>query len=116
MQKQESHGSIKRSTSLQEMRMLIRQPALLLTIILILASLIIFILFPLYKITKLSLVDQEGHLTAANLINVFTSLSYRITFFNSLKLALTVAAIATVVAYIFAYALNRTDLPGKKVF
>ena len=104
----------KRSTSLQEMRMLLRQPALTITILLILSSLIIFILFPLYKIAKLSLTDQTGHLTVSNLINVFTSLSYRITFFNSLKLAITVAFIATIVAYIFAYALTRTDLPGKK--
>jgi iron(III) transport system permease protein len=106
----------KRSTSLQEMRMLLRQPALTITILLILSSLIIFILFPLYKIAKLSLTDQTGHLTVSNLINVFTSLSYRITFFNSLKLAITVAFIATIVAYIFAYALTRTDLPGKKFF
>ena len=65
----------RRSTTLQEMRMLIRQPVLSITILLILTSLVIFILFPLYKIAKLSLTDQAGHLTVANLINVFTSLS-----------------------------------------
>lgn len=103
-------------TGRQEFRMLLRQPALLLTIILILASLIIFILFPLYKIAKLSLTESGGSFTFANMVNVFTSPSYRITFFNSLKLALIVAAIATFVAYIFAYSITRTNLPGKKFF
>lgn len=103
-------------TARQEMRMLLRQPILLIVIILILLSLCTFILYPLLKIVDLSVTNEQGQYTLKNLINVFTTRSYRVTFLNSIKLAAIVAAISTFIAYIFAYALTRTDMPGKKFF
>lgn len=103
-------------TGRQELWILLSQPFLLLTIILILASLCIFILYPLLKIVDLSVTDKNGVHTLANLLSVFTSRSYRTTLFNSLRLAVIVSVLSTIIAYIFAYALTRTDLPGKRIF
>lgn len=103
-------------TARQEMKMLLHQPFLLLTIVLILATLAIFVLYPMFRIVGLSLTDAENAFTLGNLSKVFQSASYRTVFFNSIKLALLVGLLSTVVGYIFAFATARTRMPGKKFF
>lgn len=96
--------------------LLVQQPVLAVVIVLIMAVLGIFIIFPLYNVFRLALTDQTGEITVANLITILKDSNYLATFWNSIKLALIVASIATVVGYIFAFALTRTEMKGKRFF
>lgn len=57
---------------------------------------------------------QGGGLTAA--IELVTSANFHWLLGNSLKVSLSVAAIVVPVAYLFAYALQRTLIPGKSIW
>lgn len=97
-------------------RKLLNQPMLLATILLIFVSLVIFILLPLFKIVQLSLSDDKGAFSLAGLSEILHNRSYWQTFLNSLRLGAIVAAIATFVGFIFAFALTRTEMPLKGFF
>jgi len=66
-----------------EIRRLINEPLLLLIIILISFSLILFILFPLFKVIQLSL-TSEGHLSLDIYNYIFHHQWLTKTFFNSI--------------------------------
>lgn len=89
---------------------------LILTILLVVTSLLVFIVYPLFQIARTSLVDVQGDFSIRGYQrilrggNLFTSLS------NSLKLALIVSTLSTIIAYIFAYTINYVKVPFKKVF
>lgn len=106
----------RKSTWLQEFRVLLRQPFLSASIAAILILLAIFVLFPMFKILKLSFTGADGKFTFSYFLNVFLEAGNRKTFFNSLKLAAVVSVLATIVGYIFAYAINRTELKLKSFF
>ena len=98
-----------------EIRRLINEPLLLLIIILISFSLILFILFPLFKVIQLSL-TSEGHLSLDIYSYIFHHQWLTKTFFNSILLGVIVASLATLIGFIFAFALNRTDISFKPFF
>jgi len=98
-----------------EIRRLINEPLLLLIIILISFSLILFILFPLFKVIQLSLAS-EGHLSLDIYNYIFHHQWLTKTFFNSILLGVIVASLATLIGFIFAFALNRTDISFKPFF
>jgi len=98
-----------------EVRRLINEPFLLLIIILISFSLILFILFPLFKVIRLSL-TSEGHLSLGIYNYIFHHQWLTKTFFNSILLGVIVASLATLTGFIFAFALNRTDISFKPFF
>ena len=97
-------------------RMLLKQPFLLLTIILIFASLILFVLLPLFNVLRLSFTDDAGAFSLAAFGKIVSNTGYQRTFLNSMKLGVIVALIATLLGYLFAFALTRTEMPGKKFF
>ena len=98
-----------------EIQRLINEPLLLLIIILISFSLILFILFPLFKVIQLSL-TSEGHLSLDIYNYIFHHQWLTKTFFNSILLGVIVASLATLIGFIFAFALNRTDISFKPFF
>ncbi|MCE5256485.1 MAG: iron ABC transporter permease [Spirochaetaceae bacterium] len=106
-------GSSQRKTAALK---LLRQPFLVLAIIFIFALLAIFIIFPLFKIGRLSLTDDKGVFTLEGVKEIFSNRSYWQTFWNSIKLGLIVACISTFVGYIFAYATTRVKMPGGGFF
>jgi len=97
-------------------RMLLNQPVLLLCIVLIFAALFIFILLPLFNVFKLGFSNDAGGFSLDALFKMVSNASYRITFFNSIKLGLLVAVISTFIGYLFAFAMTRTEMPGKRFF
>jgi len=97
-------------------RMLLNQPVLLLCIVLIFAALFIFILLPLFNVFKLGFSNDAGGFSLDALFKMVSNVSYRITFFNSIKLGLLVAVISTFIGYLFAFAMTRTEMPGKRFF
>lgn len=96
--------------------MLLSQPFLLLTIIIIFVLLFIFIMLPMFNIFKLSLVNAEGGFTLEKFFEVIKNKGYRQTFYNSMKLGAIVALIASFIGYVFAFAITRTEMPGKGFF
>lgn len=94
--------------------MLRKEPLLLALIIIILASLTIFVVYPLFKMISFSLVDDNGKFSLSIIAKILQNESYRRIFMNSIKLGVISAVIATIVGYIFAYAITRTEVPCKK--
>ena len=106
----------KTGTAGQELKMILHQPLLLLTIILILAVLAVFVLYPIIRIIGLGFSDENGMASLENLTYVLKSRSYRTIFLNSIRLAFVVALLSTIVGYIFAYSSTRMNVPGKNFF
>ncbi len=97
------------------LRMILREPLLFITILAIFYLLLVFVILPIAQVVvKSVLVDHR--VTLGNYLQVFSK-RYLITpFFNSMLLGFTTACAGTFVGYVFAYAVTRTPLPGKRFF
>lgn len=92
----------------QELKLLLREPPLLIGIIVVFAIFGLFIVYPFAKIMLVPTgADWAQAVTGKEFIEVF-----RNTMFSSL--AATTSAI--ILGFLYAYALNYTDMPGKKFF
>lgn len=92
-----------------------QDPLLLITLIIISVSLFLFIVYPLYKVILLS-VKPRGVFTLDVYRYVFGQWWLRQSFYNSLLLGTLTATASTIVGFLFAFALNRTNMPGKIFF
>lgn len=72
-----------------------------------------FVFYPLLMLIKYSITADGGELSLQTIWAVVKNSSYRIIFSNSIKLGLISACIATIIGYIFAFAITRTELPMK---
>lgn len=81
-----------------------------------LASVTTFVLLPIGTVISKSLTDLAGRLDWSGLWNIISSDTVRVPFRNSLLLALVSALTATSLGFCFAYALVRTEVPGRKMF
>jgi iron(III) transport system permease protein len=99
-----------------DMTMLLRQPLLLATIVLVFLMLLIFVLLPIFNVFKMGTTDADNRVTLSNFISILASSTERETFFNSMKLGLIVAVIATLLGYLFAFAITRTEMKWKRFF
>jgi iron(III) transport system permease protein len=106
-------GSIAREKKRMETKMIMRQPVLFVTILLVIALLLIFVIYPLAKVLIFSFTDESGHASAANLMEILRTSRYLKTTGRTLLLGLVVAIISTIIGYIFAYTTTRTNAPGK---
>lgn len=97
-------------------RTLLRQPMLVVSILVVFILLVTFVLYPMLKIMQLAFTDETHKATFSNLTTIFKSRSYRTTFINSIKLAVVVSVLATIIGYIFAFAVNRTEVPCRRFF
>jgi iron(III) transport system permease protein len=100
---------------LQQLRMLTRDPLLFSLIIIILVSLILFILYPLAKVIIVSVFPQ-GTFTLEILRKVVSSWHLRQAFFNSLMMGVLTAFFGSLIGFVFAFTITRTDIPLKKFF
>ena len=98
-----------------DIRKLVKEPLLLIGILLVNLFLFLFIVFPLFKIFQLSF-EEEGRLS----INVFFDLLSKrynvLPLIHSLTLGVAVSILSTVIGFIFAYAVTRVDIPWKRFF
>ncbi|UCG94197.1 MAG: iron ABC transporter permease [Candidatus Aerophobus sp.] len=98
-----------------EFRRLLNDPALFITIVSISLLLLIFIALPLFKIFQGALYSQ-GQLSL-RYFKEFLQKSYqRESLYHSLIVGALVASIGTIIGFIFAYAVTRTDIPFKRFF
>jgi iron(III) transport system permease protein len=100
----------------KEFSMILRQPVLAFTIFIIMGTLILFVLYPMAGIVRMSFTGEAGQPSLRAMIRVLTSRSYQITFRNSILLALGTSILSTITGYIFAFAITRTEMPGKRFF
>ena len=111
-----SRRKLSAKNSMKDFKMLLHQPLLLLTIIAVFVLLFIFIMLPIFNVFKLSFTNAEGGFTTQKFIEIIQNKGYGQTFLNSMKLGLIVALVSTFIGYVFAFALTRTEMPGKGFF
>ncbi|MFS0862150.1 ABC transporter permease [Fredinandcohnia sp. 179-A 10B2 NHS] len=99
----------------KEMKSLTKEPLLLLLVILIFLSLFIFSIYPIFQVLKATVIGENGFdlsvLSKAATSNVFLHALW-----NSIKLGIIAAIFATIIGFIFAFAVTRTEMKGKKFF
>lgn len=91
-----------------EMKLLLREPPLLISIGVVFLLFAIFIIYPFFKIL---LVPE-----AADWERAFVNPEYLKVFGNTLFSSLLSTTTAIIFGFIFAYAINYTDIPGKRFF
>ncbi len=100
----------------RELRMLLGQPGLLAIIVAILLILLVFCIFPIIKLLFTCMTDSDGNFSLESILYVLQKTNIGLALFNSVKLGIFVGVISTVIGYLFAFAINRTMIPGKKFF
>lgn len=109
-------AKIKRNIKMSNLIIIFKEPVLFLTILSIFAAIFIFVLFPLFKVLVLSFTTNEGAFSLSTFWDIVSKASFRKTFMNSMKLGIITAALASLIGYIFAYAITRTNIPFKGFF
>lgn len=90
--------------------MIVREPAVTITIIVIASALAVFVVYPLYMVLRTSL-TTDGQLSLAIFRSLLSKSYNRRPLANSLKLGLVVSAAGTAAGFIFAYSTTRVDVP-----
>lgn len=98
-----------------DMKKIWRDPMLVVTIIFVILSLAIFIIYPLVAILKESFISNNGFSLSAY-VNTIKSSDFQKTLKNTLVLGATVGALSTVIGFIFAYADSYIKSHFKKLF
>lgn len=98
-----------------DMKKIWRDPMLVVTIIFVILSLAIFIIYPLVAILKESFISNNGFSLSAY-VNTIKSSDFQKTLRNTLVLGATVGALSTVIGFIFAYADSYIKSHFKKLF
>lgn len=91
----------------------------LLRVLLILTTiwLLVGIVFPLWPTVLRSLQDPKGNWVGlANYVQYFTTPALKGSFFNSLYIAVATTLVSVGLAFVYAYAIARTKMPGKRIF
>lgn len=98
-----------------DMKKIWRDPILLLTIIFVILSLAIFIIYPLVAILKVSFINNGSFSLEAYFTTIKNS-EFQKTLKNTLLLGATVGALSTLIGFIFAYADSYIRSHFKKLF
>jgi len=103
------------SEVLANMRIIWKEPFLLVAILAIFYFLLLFVAFPIFQVFRYSLVvDKKFDLS--NYLAVFSARYYYQPFLNSIILGAITGTTGTIMGFVFAYALTRTPLPFKGFF
>lgn len=97
-----------------QLRILARDPVLIALIVVIFASIAVFVVYPLIKVFLASMQDRSGW-TLDNYTSLFDRKLYRNAFFNSLSVGALVGLLGVMIGYLAAFVLTRLDVPGKKL-
>lgn len=101
--------------AISEFRQLRRDPVVLTAVLGVGAAVTIFSLYPLAEAVRLSL-TQGGQFTLDVYRQIFAARILRQAMLNSLLLATLTATAATLVGFLFAFAIYRTEIRGKRLF
>ena len=100
---------------MSELRKILREPVLAATIGVIAVSLFLFVVYPLFKIFLMSVVE-DGRFSLHIYRDLLDKAFERRPIYNSLILGALVGAAGTAVGYLFAFAIARADVPWKGFF
>src|SRR5574341_842742 len=100
---------------MDDLKKILREPVLAATIAVIAASLFLFVIYPLFKVFQMSVVE-DGRLTFHIYGDLLGKSYERRPVWNSLILGALVACAGTAVGYLFAFAIARADVPWKRFF
>ncbi|MCJ7829931.1 MAG: hypothetical protein MUP74_00960, partial [Desulfobacterales bacterium] len=87
----------------------VKDPALVVSVAVIWALLILFIVYPLSKILVLAF-ERGGHFSLANIVEILSTRNQLRAFWNSLLLASLVGLGGTMLGFLFAFTAVRTNL------
>jgi len=90
-------------------RQMLRDPALLTSVLVLWALLALFILFPLLRLLQRTF-TEGGALTLGNLLSILKDVNHRQAFWNSLLLAGLVGCAGTALGFFFAFTAVRANL------
>src|SRR5512138_3655807 len=83
--------------------------------VILMVILTVFLLYPVVDICRLSFI-KDGALTLSNYTDYFSDPRIFRSFYNSMYVSLVTMVVTTVLAFLFAYGLTRTTMPGKGFF
>lgn len=92
-----------RNRELNDMKKIWRDPMLLVTIIFLIVTLSIFIIYPLFAVLKGSFIEKGGFSLSAY-VKVLNDIDFKESFNNTIILGVVVSALSTLIGFIFAYA------------
>ena len=101
---------------LEEMKKIIRDPILLVTIIAVIISLIIFTLWPIYEVLVEGFLAKDGTFTLKYYQDVFRQSENLRVLGNTLLLGIVVSLFSTVIGFLFAYADAFIKIRFKRLF
>lgn len=101
--------------ALGQLRQLLKDPLLLLGILVIFALIAVFIIYPLIRVFLVSLETPDG-VGLGIYQKTFSSWYMRRALYNSLLVGVLAAVVGTAVGFLFAYTMTRTDIPFKPFF
>ncbi|WP_019879700.1 ABC transporter permease [Succinispira mobilis] len=99
-----------------ESKKIFRDKILLFWLSVVIISLVIFIIWPLFEVLKEGFTTFDGALTLQYYNEVFTTTDNLEVLFNTIFLGVFVAIISTAIGFLFAYADAFVDMKGKKIF
>lgn len=100
----------------KEFAMLMRQPGLFLCILAVMLILVVFCIYPVLRLIIATVTDDAGQFDFSAIRRVVESTNFFTSLWNSIKLGLTVAVLATIIGYVFAFAVTHTEMRGKRFF
>lgn len=104
-----------RNRELNDMKKIWRDPMLLVTIIFLIVTLSIFIIYPLFAVLKGSFIEKGGFSLSAY-VKVLNDIDFKESFNNTIILGVVVSALSTLIGFIFAYADAYIRSHFKKMF
>jgi len=101
---------------LDELRMILRDPMLAATIVFVAASLVLFILWPLYEVLQEGFVTEKGTITLQYYREALSKSDNLRTLANTIWLGIFVSTVSTFIGFLFAYADAFLRIRFKSVF
>jgi len=97
------------------LRLIWKEPLLLVSILAIFYFLWVFVAYPIFQVFKTSLiVDKQFDLS--NYLAIFSKRYYFQPFINSMILGVCTATMGTLLGFVYAYTITRTPIPFKRFF
>jgi iron(III) transport system permease protein len=97
------------------LRLIVKEPLLLVVILAIFYFLLIFVVSPIYMVFKTSLIVNK-QFDVSNYLAIFSKRYYFQPFLNSVILGICTASTGSLLGFAFAFAITRTPMPLKRFF
>ncbi|MFH2115471.1 MAG: iron ABC transporter permease, partial [Spirochaetota bacterium] len=100
--------------SIWELKRTDRDPLLSIVVLAVLASLMVFIIYPLASVV-LTALRPEGRWSLGVFKDIAASAYMRQAFANSIMMGVLTAVFGTAIGFLFAFAVTRADVPFKRI-